>query len=363
MANTLHELKLLVESIFEKGGAPVNLQVELLQNKPELGETFPVPISREIRIFAGLMHLRTEAIDVPDASLYCEARFLNRPHSVQIAVIVECFKSFLHDEVCSFNERGIRVLDAVPASWDSYSLSKVIASPPSYPYLVFPAGSFARVCTSCKKVELFDICSVAFSSDKPSWQASHNCLRCGGDSFMAGITKTETYIRSEDHVMVHPDIHITPDNFDKSWCKLMDDLTDAVNNHLIRYNPQEMALMLWKARGGMDFEEALAFLVNHPLFKGRFFECVEFLPVKTCLRTRRVEGTDSPFENDSWEVWIEAGDFVETAEGDQMHRHMGFLDCSGWSIPESIVHLAHNVKHYFKDNGQQKSLHPTFLVI
>ena len=133
----------------------------------------------------------------------------------------------------------------------------------------------------------------------------------------------------------------------------MHDLTEAIENDLIHLKPQDLALKLWKAKGGMNFEEALEFLNNHPIFKGHFLECFDLLPVETCLRTRRAEDSDSIFKNDTWEIWIEAGPYVELDSG-PCPTDDPDLNCGGWSVPESIIHLAHSVRFHYGTDGRNR---------
>lgn len=183
------------------------------------------------------------------------------------------------------------------------------------PTLRYPAGSIIGFCDDCGIVAAHDVCALAFS-ENTQWDSA--CPHCGGD-LRIGVSKCEVCqcLGSWSHARAELDkcSHDPCDLFDNVAC----DLTEMVANGLLRSGVKDLSLKLWKAKGGMDFDQALFFLVNHPIYHGEFFRCTNFDAIQICSMTRQAESASSPFRNDVWEVWVESGP-IKTMGGRSIGR-------------------------------------------
>lgn len=351
MGMSMGELRSRFESKLNMAGAPMRCSIDLEDGRDDLGIVFPARLSDEVSLHSdNLIFDQGDARNVsPEARTSCGRKALDWPRMVLESLVEECVRGVLEEACPPLGDGSMEEWGYAPSAWDVPRLREYLSEEGADPCMRYPAGSIVRMC-GCGAVFASDVCAIAFS---PQSEWDFACPRCGKPSRL-GVSRCEGFQLPEGWVFasrgrdgdkcyfVHP----------SDWYFVMNDLSEMIKGGILSADRKELAFSLWKAKGGMGFEEALAFLVNHPIYDGRFFECTDFDLAMVCSRTKKHESSDSRFANDAWEVWVESGPYIVSDDYSGLSHDVS-LDCGGWSFEEAVVHLAHLVRQRYGNGGSR----------
>lgn len=337
MGLTADELKSLIEKRLETVGAPTFCSIIVEEDRDDLGNTFPMTLKSELWI-----HLEAHE-GSPKGEIRCSERVLEWPMFPLANAVEESIRDALCSLCPNWGEEGVNApTQALPSTWRACELkdylSSVSADPPCVRY---PSGSIIEVCHCCGKTSVRDVCSIAFSHDADWGVVCPDCGRLRS----VGLSRCEAFLLPGDRMVMLEGEILDALALEGPYHSATIDLSKMIERGQLP-SARELSLEVWRAKGGMVFDEAFTFLVNHPIYCGRFFQCADFDSVEVCSRTTQAEDPSSCFASDTCMVWVESGpyeisdDYVGPTDDLDLH-------CGGWTFEEAVVHLAHLVKQYY----------------
>lgn len=297
-------------------GMPAHFEFQIDENMTELGIHLPVPTNSELSIYSSLHDLDVLYHGLPTVSCRVSRRFLEWPQSLRNIALRFAIKDELKaiENFSWSTEWGS--IEEIYAALDIEGLT---------PPLWYSSNTFVTVCEACGHIEVTEVLAAAYGDG--SWPTQ--CLRCGEAprTFLVGesICKYEERYFFIDECSEERDALVNLQNLES---RSLIDFAEYFGEGVIASSMNQFARAIWKAKGGMLFDDALSYLANHS-DDGRFLQEVDIFPMQVCSKTRRIEDSDSCLVNDATEVWIEADLYHETGGG---------------TYEEAVIHLAHLYK-------------------